>query len=151
LWFGSNLVFLSRLVGSPEALKIENSHMKDKNWSCPNISIWYFFWLQIARWFQKYKNYVVMLWRSTSNVTGQNDQKLAKFENFIYFDLIWPPVIEINLQTTKFLHFWNQRAICKQKKYHIDILSNFNFWPSYEIFNLRGEASGLSTNLKRKN
>jgi hypothetical protein len=37
--------------------------MKVKNWSCPNISIWYFFWLQIARWFQKYKNFVV--WRST--------------------------------------------------------------------------------------
>jgi hypothetical protein len=31
-------------------------------------------------------NFVV--WRSTLNVTGQNEQKLAKFENFIYFDLI---------------------------------------------------------------
>jgi hypothetical protein len=81
------------------------------------ISIWYFFWLQIARWFQKYKN--VVAWRSTLNLTGQNDQKFAKLENFIYFDLIWPPVVEIDLQTTKFLHFWNQRAICNRKKYHI--------------------------------
>jgi hypothetical protein len=30
-------------------------------------------------------------------------------------------VVEIDLQTTKFLHFWNQRAICNKKKYHIDI------------------------------
>jgi hypothetical protein len=29
-----------------------------------------------------------LVWRSTLNVTGQNNQKLAKFENFIYFDLI---------------------------------------------------------------
>jgi hypothetical protein len=85
----------------------------------PNISLWYFFWLQIARWFQKYKNFVV--WRSTLIVTGQNDQKLAKFENYIYFDLIWPPVVEIDFQTTKFLHFWNQQAICNQKMYHIDV------------------------------
>jgi hypothetical protein len=49
------------------------------------------------------------------------DQNLGKFENFIYFDLIWPPVVEIDLQTTKFVQFWNQRAIWNQKKYHIDI------------------------------
>jgi hypothetical protein len=30
------------------------------------------------------------------------DQNLAKFENFLYFDLIWPPVVEIDLQTTQF-------------------------------------------------
>jgi hypothetical protein len=61
-------------------------------------------------------------------------QNLAKFENFIYFHLIWPPVVEIDLQTTKLVHFWNQRAICNQKKYHIDVYGNFNFWPSYENF-----------------
>jgi hypothetical protein len=31
----------------------------------------------------------LVVWRSTLNVRGQNDQKLAKFENFIYFDLQW--------------------------------------------------------------
>jgi hypothetical protein len=62
------------------------------------------------------------------------DQNLEKNKNFIYFDLIWPPVVEIDLQTTKFLHFWNQGAIFNQKKYHIDIKGNFNFWPSYEMF-----------------
>jgi hypothetical protein len=49
------------------------------------------------------------------------DQNLAQLKNFIYFDLIWPPVDEIDLQTTKFVHFWNQRAIFNQRKYHIDI------------------------------
>jgi hypothetical protein len=62
------------------------------------------------------------------------DQNLAKFENFIYSDLIWHAVVEIDLQKTKFVHFWNQRAICNQKKYHIDIKGNFNFGPSYENF-----------------
>jgi hypothetical protein len=33
------------------------------------------------------------------------DQNLAKFENFIYFDLIWPPVVEIDLQTTNCTFF----------------------------------------------
>jgi hypothetical protein len=46
---------------------------------------------------------------------------LAKCENFIYFDLIFPPVVEIDLQTTNFLHFWNQRATCNQKMYHVYI------------------------------
>jgi hypothetical protein len=36
---------------------------------------------------------------------------LVKFANFIYFDLIGHPVIAIDLQTTKYVHFWNQRAI----------------------------------------
>jgi hypothetical protein len=49
------------------------------------------------------------------------DQNFTKLENFIYFDLIWPPAVEIDLQTTKFVYFWNQRAIFNQKKYHIDI------------------------------
>jgi hypothetical protein len=49
------------------------------------------------------------------------DQNLAKFENFIYFDLIWPAVVEIDLETTKYVHFWNHWAIFNQKKYHIDI------------------------------
>jgi hypothetical protein len=35
------------------------------------------------------------------------DQNLAKFENFIYIDLICPSVVEIDLKTTKYVHFWN--------------------------------------------
>jgi hypothetical protein len=33
------------------------------------------------------------------------DQNLAKFENFIYFDLIWPSLDAVDLHTTKFVHF----------------------------------------------
>jgi hypothetical protein len=50
------------------------------------------------------------------------DQNLSKFENFIYFDLstnfdqFQPVTFKVDLQTTKFVHFWNQRAICNQKK-----------------------------------
>jgi hypothetical protein len=79
------LNFFLRFVGSPEALKIENSHMKVKNWSCPNISMWYFFKFQIARWFKKCKNLVV--WRSTLNVTGWN---WSKFGEIWKFHIFWP-------------------------------------------------------------
>jgi hypothetical protein len=58
--------------------------------------------------FQKYKNFVA--WRSTLNVTGQNDQKFAKFK-ISYIFTLFGYVVEIDLQITK-LHFWNQRAIC---------------------------------------
>jgi hypothetical protein len=36
-------------------------------------------------------------------------------------------MVEIDLQTTKFVHFCNQRAIYNQKKYHIDILGQLQF------------------------
>jgi hypothetical protein len=57
----------------------------------PYISIWYFVWLQIAHWFQK--------------CTYQ----------------FQPVTFKVDLQTTEYVHFWNQRTIYNQKKYHIDI------------------------------
>jgi hypothetical protein len=43
-----------------------------------------------------------------------------KFSNLSNFDQFQPVTFKVDLQTTKFVHFWNQRAICNQKKYHID-------------------------------
>jgi hypothetical protein len=34
------------------------------------------------------------------------------------FDLQW---LKLTYKQQNFLHFWNQRAICNKKKYHIDI------------------------------
>jgi hypothetical protein len=72
----SALLIFFRFVGSPEALKIENSHEGQKL-KLPYISIWYFLWLQIACWFQKCKNFVV--WRSISTTGGQIRPKYMKF------------------------------------------------------------------------
>jgi hypothetical protein len=118
--------FFFWFVGSPEALKIENSHMKVKNWSCP-ISIWYFFWLRFARWFQKCKNFVV--WRSALNVTGQNDQKIGEIWKFhIFWPYIWPQVVVIEVPYR-----------------YIGQLQFLSFW-QFSFF----KASGLPTNLKKK-
>jgi hypothetical protein len=75
--------FFFRFVRSPEVLNIENSHMKVNKLKLPYISIWYFFWLQIAHWFQKCKNFVV--WRSISTTGGQIRSKYMKFSNFANF------------------------------------------------------------------
>jgi hypothetical protein len=77
------------------------------------------------------------------------DQNLTRFENFIYFDLIWPPMVEIDLQTIKCVHFLNQRTICNQKSTIISIyrapsIFDLHIW-EFSIF----KASGLPTNLKK--
>jgi hypothetical protein len=72
-----------------------------------------------------------------------------KFSNFANFWSFWSVTFEVDLQTTKFLHFWNQRAICNKKKYHISIWGNFNFWPSYENFQSSRPRSSRQT-LKQK-
>jgi hypothetical protein len=64
------------------------------------------------------------------------DQNLAKLENFIYFDLIWPSVVEIDLQTTKYIHFWNQRAICNHKSTILTYRASSNFDLHLRISNL---------------
>jgi hypothetical protein len=118
-----------------------------QNFILPYISIWYFFWLQIARWPQKCTYFVV--WRSTLNLQDEIDRNLVKFENFIYFDHIWPPVVENDLQATKHAHFWNKRTIYNQKKYHIvryiGQLKILTFIWEISIF----KASGFPTDLKK--
>jgi hypothetical protein len=56
---------------------------------------------------------------------------------FPNFDQFQPVSFKVDLQTTKYVHFWNQRAICNQKKYHIDIKTS-NFDLHMKIFNLQG-------------
>jgi hypothetical protein len=112
----------------------------------PYISIWYFFWLQIARWLHKYKNYVV--WRSTLNVTGQNDQKLTKFEKFHIF---WPYLTSSgwnwpsNNQIFTFLKSVSNLRSKKVPYRYIGQLQCLTFIWEFSIF----KASGLPINLKK--
>jgi hypothetical protein len=43
---------------------------------------------------------------------------------------------KFDLQTTKYVHFWNQRAICNQKSAIYRATSNFDL--HMRIFNLQG-------------
>jgi hypothetical protein len=46
------------------------------------------------------------------------DKNLAKFKKFIYFDLIWPPMVEIDLQTTKYVHLESASNLQPKKVPH---------------------------------
>jgi hypothetical protein len=126
------LIFFLRFVESPEALKIENSHMKVKNWSWP-ISIWYYFCMQIVA---DSKNVKILLFG------GRKRLKLNKiwrnFENIIYFDLIWPPVVEIDLQTTKFYIFGISEQFAIRKNTILIYRATSIFDLHMRIFNLQG-------------
>jgi hypothetical protein len=57
-----------------------------------------------------------------------NHWRSKKVKIYLNFQILsnLPVTIKVDLHTTKYVHFWNQRAICNQK--------NFKFWPSYENF-----------------
>jgi hypothetical protein len=118
-------------------LKIENSHTKDEGqkFKVPYISIWYFFWLQIARWFQKCKHFVVS--RSISTTVGQIRSKYLKFSNFVNFWSFWPVTFKVDLQTTFiFLESASNLQLEKVPYRYIGQLRIFDL--HMRIFNLQG-------------
>jgi hypothetical protein len=74
--------FFSRFVWSPEALKIENSHMKVKNWSCPKYRYGTFSGCKLLA---DSKNVQILLFGGQLLMLQvEIDQNLAKFYIF------WP-------------------------------------------------------------
>jgi hypothetical protein len=137
------LHFLFWFVGSPEALKIyEGQKLK-----LPYISIWYFLWLQINRWFQKCKNFVG--WRSISTTGGQIRSKYMKFLNYAKFWSISTCNIKSWLPNNKILTFLESANNLQSEKVpyrYIGQLQFLTFIWEFSIF----KASGLPTNLEKK-
>jgi hypothetical protein len=112
----------------------------------PYISIWYFFWLEIARWFQKCTNFV--LWRSTLNVTGWNWSKLSKIWKFHIFWPYWTSSgwnLPSNNTICTFLESASNLQENRPYRY-IGQLQFLTFIWEFLIF----KASGLLTILKKK-
>jgi hypothetical protein len=118
-----------------------------QNLKLPFILIWYFFWLQIARWFQKCTNFVVR--RSTLNVTSWNLSKFGKILKCHIFspyltpsDWNWP-------SNNKICTFLESARHLQPEKVPISIYrATSNFDLHMGIFN--PQASELPTDLKKK-
>jgi hypothetical protein len=133
------LIFF-RFVGSPEALNIENVHMKVKNWSCP---IYQYGTFSYCKLLGDSKNV-----RSNSTTGGLIRSKYMKFSNFANFWSFWPVSFKVDLQTTKLLYFWNQFAIRKSTILIYRATSIFDI--HMNIFNIQGLRAPVKPKKKIK-
>jgi hypothetical protein len=131
VWGNFKLIFLTSLS------------LKKLWWDVKSISAYLFFFLGLSGaprpWRLK-----ILIWRSKIEVAIYIDMVLFLVVNCLLIPKMYKfCCLEVNfqcyrveisrnlkisyiltlfdLQTTKFVHFWNQRAICNQKKYHINI------------------------------
>jgi hypothetical protein len=95
-----------------------------QNLKMPCISIWFFFWLQIDRWFQKCTKFVV--WRSTLNFTGWN---WSKFGEIWKFHIFWPYLTSCGWNWNSIFGISEQFAI---RKSTISIYRTTSFFDLYE-------------------
>jgi hypothetical protein len=88
-----------------------------------------------------------VVWRSILNVTGWNWSTFVEIWKFHIYWPYWPSVVEIDLQTTKYVHMrviWNQKSAVSIYR----ATSNFDL--HMRIFNQSSRPRGFRKNQKKK-